>query len=283
MNKNLDISIRQRLLNYAKAEKVDFNQVLIRFTLERILYRLSQSKHADNFLLKGSLLFALWYDMPHRPTKDADLLGFGASDVETITQKFREVAAIATDDGIIFDPNSIMVSEIREEADYGGMRVVIRGLLNHAVCKVQLDIGFGDAVTPAPNYEPYPVLLKDLPAPQLRTYPIYTVVSEKLHAIVLLGMGNSRMKDYFDLSIIFEHETLDEHLLVEAIHNTFMRRKMNIPTVLPFGLSDEFAEIKQKDWLAFLKKNNLTPRPLSEVVSFLRIKLEPLLNKLLSA
>ena len=171
MSPNLAASVRARLLNGAKAQASDFNQVLVRFALERILYRLTQSPHADRFLLKGALLFTLWYDMPHRATRDADLLGFGASDLESVAQVFREIAAVAVDDGIVFDPASVTVEEIRKEAGYGGVRVVIAGELAKARCKTQIDVGFGDAVTPGPVDSVYPVLLDDLPAPRLRAYP----------------------------------------------------------------------------------------------------------------
>lgn len=278
---NVAASVRARLLNVAKAQGVDFNQVLVRFALERILYRLAQSQHAERFLLKGALLFTLWYDMPHRATRDADLLGFGASDLDAVAQTFREIAAVAVDDGMAFDPASVMVEEIRKEAGYGGVRVVIAGELAKARCKTQIDVGFGDAVTPAPVDSVYPVLLDDLPAPRLRTYPTYTVVAEKLHAIALLGMTNSRLKDYFDLSVLMERETLDRELLAEAIRATFERRGMAVPGKLPIGLSDEFAHdpSRQALWLSFLKKNELAPEPLPAIVERLRSALTPALNR----
>jgi len=155
----------------------------VRFALERLLYRLSQSAHSDRFLLKGALLFSLWYDMPHRPTRDADLLDFGASDLESIVQTFRDIAGVEAEDGIIFDPASVNAEEIRKEAGYAGARVLIGAELANARCKTQIDIGFGDAVTPGPVAAEYPTLINDLPAPKLRTYPVYTVVSEKLHAV----------------------------------------------------------------------------------------------------
>lgn len=256
MSPNLAASVRARLLNVAKAQESDFNQVLARFALERILYRLTQSKYADRFLLKGALLFTLCYDMPHRATRDADLLGFGASDLESVAQVFREIAAVAVDDGIVFDPASVAVEEISKEAGYGGVRVVIAGELAKARCKTQIDVGFGDAVTPGPVDSIYPVLLDDLPAPRLRAYPTYTVVAEKLDAIALLGMTNSRVKDYFDLSVLLECETLDADLLAQAIKATFERRGMAVPTKLLVGLTDEFAHdaSRQALWPSFIKR-----------------------------
>ncbi len=216
MSKDLAASVRARLLNIAKAEGSNFNQVLVKYTLERFLYRLSQSPHADRFLLKGALLFTLWYDMPHRPTRDADLLGFGPSDIQSIGQTFRDIASIMVDDGITFDPESVNAEEIRKDAGYAGARVVITGELARARCKARIDIGFGDAVTPGPAQSEYPVLIKDFPAPRLRTYPVYTVISEKLHAIALLGMTNSRIKDYLDLWVMLDRESLNMNTLAQA-------------------------------------------------------------------
>jgi len=281
MSPNLAASVRARLLNVAKAQESDFNQVLVRFALERILYRLTQSKYADRFLLKGALLFTLWYDMPHRATRDADLLGFGASDPESVAQVFREIASVAVDDGIVFDPASVTVEEIRKEAGYGGVRVVISGELAKARCKTQIDVGFGDAVTPGPVDSVYPVLLDDLPAPRLRAYPTYTVVAEKVHAIALLGMTNSRVKDYFDLSVLLERETFDVDLLALAIKATFERRGMAVPAELPVGLTDEFAHdvSRQALWQSFVRKNELDPESLPAIVGRLRLALEPALNR----
>jgi len=279
MKKDLAASVRARLLNIAKLQRVDFNQVLVRFALERLLFRLSQSEHADRFLLKGALLFTLWYDMPHRATRDADLLGFGASDVESVERTFRDIASVTVDDGITFDPESVTVDEIRKVARYAGARVLISAEIAKARCKTQIDIGFGDAVTPGPVDATFPVLLSDLPAPNLRAYPVFTVVSEKLHAIASLGMTNSRMKDYLDLAVLLNRETLDAETLASAIAATFMRRETPLSNRLPIGLSDEFAAdpSRQALWHAFLKKNGLAHRALPENVATLRMVLGPAL------
>lgn len=281
MVKDLGASVRARLLNVAKAQGADFNQVLVRFALERILYRLSRSQHAGNFLLKGALLFNLWYDQPHRATRDADLLGFGTSDLDSVAQTFRDIASVAVEDGIVFDPDSVTVTEIRKEAGYARARVLIAGEIARARCKVQIDIGFGDAVTPGPVEALYPVLLDDLPAPRLRTYPVYTVVAEKLHAIALLGMTNSRLKDYLDLWVLLGRESFDADTLARAIGATFVRRAMPVPTAVPIGLTDEFANdpSRQALWRAFLMKNQLEFTPLLEVVTALRTRLRPALAK----
>ena len=277
MTRDRAASVRARLLNVAKATGTDFNLVLVRFALERLLFRLSTSAHSDRFVLKGALLFTLWYDLPHRATRDADLLGFGPSDTGSMAGVFRDIASVAADDGIVFDPASVRVGVIRQDAGYGGVRVTLNGKLANARCVAQVDVGFGDAVTPGPTDAVYPVLLDDLPAPRLRTYPVYTVVAEKLHAIVVLGMVNSRLKDYLDLVVIMEREALDEPTLALAIAATFQRRGTALPNAPPVGLSDEFAldPTRIALWQSLLKKNDIAHRPLVDVVTVLRVALWP--------
>lgn len=281
MAHDLAASVRARLLNIAKAEQTDFNSVLVRYALERFLYRLGQSAHADHFVLKGAMLFNLWYAMPHRPTRDVDLLGFGSSDLASIAQVFREIVTVTADDGIVFDAASVRVEEIRKNAGYAGARVIVSAELARARCKTQIDVGFGDAVTPGPVDAVYPVLLADFAAPRLRTYPVYTAVAEKLHAMVLLGMTNSRLKDYLDLSVLLEREVLNPATLATAIAATFTRRGTALPTALPMGLSDEFANdpSRQALWVAFLKKNALPAVPLISVVTTLRATLQSALGQ----
>ncbi|SEB24344.1 nucleotidyl transferase AbiEii/AbiGii toxin family protein [Variovorax sp. YR216] len=272
MSRNLAASVRTRLKQHADATKQDFNLTLTHYGLERLLYRLSVSPHAANYLLKGALLFSLWYDQPHRPTRDADLLGFGPDDVDSAVSAFREVCQVVVDDGIAFDPASVKGSVIRKEAGYGGVRIDLQAKLDGARIALQVDIGFGDAVTPAPELVSYPVLIEDLPAPQLRTYPKYTVAAEKFHAVCLLGMANTRMKDYFDLWVLLTEGALESANLRRAVEATFTRRQLAVPDTIPSGLSEAFAQdpTKQRQWAAFLKKNRLEALDLADVVALLR-------------
>ena len=272
MTANRAASIRARLKQHPDTLKQDFNLTLTQYGLERLLYRLSVSEHAPNFLLKGALLFQLWYGQSHRPTRDADLLGFGPDDVPTLVGVFRTICSIAVDDGIVFDPESVAGTEIRKDAGYGGVRIDLRATLDGARLALQIDIGFGDAVTPAAQPVTYPTLLADVPAPTLRAYPKATVVAEKLHAVTVLGMTNTRMKDFFDLWILLHDTTLDDAELQRAIEATFTRRQTAMPAAQPIGLSDAFAEdaTKQVQWRAFLKKNRLQATDFAEVVSYVR-------------
>ena len=272
MSRNLAASVRGRLKQHADATQQDFNLTLTHYGLERLLYRLSVSEHASNFLLKGALLFTFWYDIAHRPTRDADLLGYGPDDVDTAVRTFRDICLTPAEDGVVFDPDTVKGTIIRKEAGYGGVRIDMQATLDGARIALQVDIGFGDAVTPAPQAISYPVLLADLPAPQLRAYPKYTVIAEKFHAVCLLGLANTRMKDYFDLWVLLDDTTLEAPVMRRAIDATFERRKMALPTTVPVGLTDTFARdlTKQTQWKAFLKKNQLGPIVLAEVVNRLR-------------
>jgi Nucleotidyl transferase AbiEii toxin, Type IV TA system len=265
-------SIQARLLNRAKARGEEFNLVLTRYAIERFLYRLSLLPARENFLLKGALLFDLWFDVPHRPTRDADFLGFGPADTEALASTIHEVCGVAADDGMEFDSSSISIEEIRDDARYGGLRVRLVGRLGNARSTVQLDVGYGDAVTPGPEEIVYPTLLDDQPAPRLHVYPRAAVAAEKLEAIVSLGMANSRMKDYFDLRALAREGALDAQLFGDAIAATFQRRGTAVPINVPLGLSDEFAHdaTKQRQWKAFLGKNRLDAPTLDEVLREVR-------------
>lgn len=273
-------SIRQRLLDRARARGEAFQLVLDRFAVERLLYRLSVSPHRDQFLLKGALLFALWFDAPHRPTRDADLLGFGPADGERLHAVIAELCAIDSDDGLRFELGSIQVEPIREEAAYEGLRARLVAFLGGARCHVQWDVGFGDAVTPGPQDMDYPVMLDEFPPPRLRVYPRETVFAEKLEAIATLGIANSRMKDYFDLQALLREQAMAPATLAEAIRATFQRRGTAPPEGVPFGLTDAFATDaqKQSQWAAFLRRNRLAAPALDAVVAELRaffIALDP--------
>lgn len=277
-------SVRARLLDKAKAKATgqDFNLVLTRYALERLLYRLGTSAHGERFLLKGALLFDLWFDVPHRPTRDADLLGFGPAEQSVLEAVFRELCSLAVvpEDGLRFQSETVRAAEIRKQARYGGIRVTLIGLLANARCPVQIDVGFGDAVTPDPETVDYPTLLPELPAPRLRAYPRETVVAEKLEALVSLGIANSRMKDYFDLWVLASHADFDGEILTRAIRATFARRLTPIPGDVPFGLSEAFAQDAQKQiqWRAFLTRNALGALTLAEVLEGLRRFLLPVLQ-----
>lgn len=272
MSGNIAASIHARLLNRAKARGEEFNLVLTRYAVERFLYRLSTLPARENFCLKGALLFELWFDVPHRPTHDADFLGFGQQDAAALAGTMREICAVNSDDGMVFDAASINIEAIREEARYGGLRVRLIGKLGKARSTVQLDIGHGDAVTPGPQEAVYPTMLDDLPPPCLLVYPRATVVAEKLEAIVILGMTNSRMKDYFDIRALAHEGTLDVMQLGDAIKATFHRRATALPEGTPIGLSEEFARdtTKRAQWKGFLNKNRLTEIALETVIDDVR-------------
>ena len=277
MSGNLSASILARLLTLAKQRGDDYNLLLNRFALERLLLRVSTSPHANHFLLKGALLFALWYDDPHRPTRDADLLGFGPDDEANLIATFRDIAAMDMGDGIMFDPESVKANAIREDNSYGGTRITLVARIGSARCALQIDVGFGDVVTPEPQTVFYPTLLSDFQVPTLRVCPVYTVIAEKYQAMVMLGQANSRMKDFYDLAVIARRTELDGATLAAAIAATFARRQTPLPTERPLALTSEFSEgpAQLRQWQAFLNKNRITASSLADTVSLLSLLLWP--------
>ncbi|MAT73439.1 MAG: hypothetical protein CMJ58_28480 [Planctomycetaceae bacterium] len=270
--KNLAASVRQRLMNIARAEGTDFQYLLTRYGLERLLYRLSKSPYADRFVLKGAMLFQLWTAAPYRPTRDLDLLATGTPSPSDFEEVFHNVCRHEVeDDGLTFDVQGIRAEAIKEEDEYQGIRIRGGATLGNIRIPLQVDIGFGDAVTPRPLEIEYPTLLA-FPAPKLLAYNRETVVAEKFQAMVFLGMANSRMKDFFDVWSLAREFEFAGPALAEAIAATFQRRRTSIPDALPIALSDGFALDSQKNtqWHAFLRKGNLAEAPLPQVVALVR-------------
>ena len=265
--RNVGTSVRQRLLNLARASGLPLELLLTRYALERLFHRLSISAHRDRFVLKGALLLTTWFEEPHRATRDLDLLGFGDPSEEALLAVFRQVMAIPVDDGVNFDTTKLLVQPIREELEYGGSRLCTTAALVGARIPIVVDIGFGDAIEPGAEDIDLPVLL-EMPSPHLRAYPQETVIAEKLHAMVVLGMANSRMKDFYDVWMLQRGFEIDAGRLQRAIEATFARRSTDVPATTPEGLSDAFATdpSKQKQWEAFARNLSASAPSLRDVV-----------------
>lgn len=252
---NLAASIRERLLQHARVTGEDFQLVLTEFANERFLYRLGASAYRDHFILKGATLFTLWEGHLHRPTRDLDLLGAGSSKVEDVVAVCKAICSLQVEDGIVFDLASVHGMRIREDADYEGVRVQLRAELAGARIPVQIDIGFGDAVEPGGQLVHFPVLLP-MERPLIRAYPKETAIAEKLHAMVILDMANSRMKDFHDIWFMSTHWSFNLGTLRAAITSTFERRNTPMPAKLPTALTAAFltAPEKQAQWRAFRRR-----------------------------
>ena len=286
--KHLAASIRQRLLNYAQAQGEDFNLVLTRYGIERLLYRLEQSDVADRFILKGAMLFILWSNEPHRTTKDLDLLCRGDNSIAELERVFRELCTLEVQaDGLDFAADTVKGELIKADREYPGVRIRLTAFITGTPTRInlQVDVGFGDVVTPSPQRMRLPVLLADLPAPELYSYNRETALAEKFEAMVTLGMGNTRMKDFYDLWYLAEHFSFEGELLSRAIVATFERRRTPLPTRVPLALTAEFAtdEVKQKQWRAFIRKGKLQSkeRDLTQVVLLLHDFLMPVVGAML--
>jgi len=257
--KDLAASVRQRLLNYSQKVNVDFQVVLAQFGFERLLYRLCQSKHAGQFTVKGALMFLVWTGEQYRPTRDLDLTALREHSEKELKTIFQDICSLPVEnDGLVFLSTSIRVAPIREETEYGGMRVTMEARLGQARIPLQVDIGFGDVITPRARIEEFPALL-DFPVPRLPMYPKETTIAEKYETMVRCGIINSRMKDYYDVWALAKQFDFDGEVLKNAILATFLRRKTSLPEGVPAGLSDEFAKdrTKQNQWNAFVRRTRL--------------------------
>lgn len=272
--KDVSASIRQKLLNLRDEQNQNFTLILNRYARERLLYRIGASSHCDRFILKGATLFTLWDDQPHRMTQDIDLLGIMDGVIPELIGTFQDICSISEgNDGLRFPNDEISGEEIREDQVYGGIRIKLIGYLGKMRIPLQVDIGFGDSVTPDAEKVIIPSLL-GLPDPVLYAYPKETVIAEKAQAMVVLGIANSRMKDFYDLWTLSRNHDYEGYVLIEALRNTFARRQTTIPEELPIGLSEEFCTdtAKRLQWRAFLHKSGLSTENLELPVVIERLR-----------
>ncbi|MCI4398674.1 MAG: nucleotidyl transferase AbiEii/AbiGii toxin family protein [Acidobacteria bacterium] len=269
---NLPASIHHRLLALSRERNADFNNLLTRYALERLLFRLSRSKFSSRFVLKGALLFEIWSTEQFRTTKDADFLLIGASTIPEIESIFRNICEVPVDDdGLRFLPETVAAEEIREDKAYQGVRVTLLAMLGVARIHVQVDVGFGDAVVPAPLMANFPSLLR-LPSPQMVSYTRESSIAEKFEALVLLGLLNSRMKDLFDIWVLSQKFAFHGPALVQAIEATFRRRGTPIPESPPVACTPAYTLSleKQAQWAAYCKKTRFgiePPKELPEIMA----------------
>jgi len=261
--KNIEASVKAQLQNKAKETNRPFSEVLQYFGMERFLYRVSQSKYADKFILKGALMFIVWHVPERRTTLDIDFLAQYDNQVASIEKMIKDVCKIdVVSDGLIFDPKNVKGQRIKEDADYEGIRVKFLGLLERSRIPMQIDMGFGDSIYPKPKIIEYPVIL-DFPKPKLKGYPAESVVSEKFEAMVKLGILNSRMKDFYDIWLVMRQFDFDGVQLLEALKRTFKNRKTSLPQRSPLFAEEIYDEKSDRQtlWKAFLKKGDVKHVP----------------------
>lgn len=283
--KNLAASVHQKLLNLGRKENIDFNRLLNLFAHERFLARLSSSKYRKNFILKGGLYLYSEFGEAARPTRDLDLLVNQLSNEHSkLLGLFREITKLDLSDGMSFDANSLSISTIKEDANYEGGRVKITAYLGNAKTRLQIDLGFGDAIYPAPQHIDYPNLieLKGLKTSILLAYNLETVIAEKLQAMTILGTSNSRAKDFYDIFLISQKQSFDAATLYKTIYSTFSRRRSKLEDSY-FLFTKEFAHNKDMNlrWKQFLLKNPVLSAPDSFelIMETIRTFLEPILKE----
>jgi predicted nucleotidyltransferase component of viral defense system len=252
--KDVAASVRARLTVHARQQGRPFQEVLQYFAIERFLYRLAQSPFRSQFVLKGGVSFFAWGVPLRRPTRDIDFLGVLRGTVESVEAIVRQVCLQPVEaDGMWYDTEGIRGEITQPHAVNPGIRVRFTGTLGSAKIPMQLDFNFSDTIVPPAIHVEYPTLL-DMPAPQLEAYSYETMIAEKLQAMVLLGQINSRMKDFHDIWVLTNEASIDGHRLQLAIRATFEARGTQLPAEMPLSLSSSFAETKQQQWRAFVRR-----------------------------
>lgn len=276
---NIAASIRHRLKNISKDESRPFNELLQYYAMERLLYRLSQSKHAECFILKGALMLRAWHSPELRPTMDIDMLGKTSNEIDSIIEQVKDIISVeAEPDGVVFDLGSIKAERIKEDADYEGVRIRFIGTLDNARVHMQIDIGFDDIVHPEPVEIEFPTIL-DSPVPKLLCYTRESAIAEKFEAMLKLGELNSRMKDFYDIWLLSRQFDFDGKELAEAIRITLEHRGTDIPEII-IAFTKGFIEDKQVQWKAFHKRlgQEHVPNDFGVIVSDLEDFLGPIMN-----
>lgn len=282
---NLPASIHQQLLALSQERDADFNNLLTRYALERLLYRLSRSEFSSRFVLKGALLFEVWSKERFRTTKDADLLLLGQATLPELESIFRAVGSTPVeDDGIVFQPETVAAEEIREEQAYQGARVTLWVTLGKARIHVQVDVGFGDVVTPSPEIADFPSLLGH-PSARMANYTRESSLAEKFEALVVLGLTNSRMKDLFDIWALSQRFSFKGSILAKAIEATFKRRGTPLPKSPPVAFTSTYTlePQKQAQWRAYLNKTKFGIQPPQSLETMMTAITEFLLPPALAA
>jgi len=276
---NVSASVRQQLLNRSKADNRPFNELLQYYAMERFLYRLSMSDHAQHYILKGALMLRAWKSPEFRPTMDIDMLGKTGNEEENITAQIRDILAVEIKpDGLTFDSNSIQTERINEDADYEGIRVRFRGALGTARISMQIDIGFRDIVYPGPEKAMLPCML-DSPPPWLLCYSRESAIAEKFEAMIKLGQLNSRMKDFYDIWLLSRQFEFVLSSLAEAVRLTFKQRGTELSEPID-AFSDDFISSRQPMWAAFRKrlKQDHVPESFQEMATEAELFLEPVIK-----
>ena len=279
---NIAASVLAKLRNLALQRGWNYMHMVTRYGIERFLFRLGTSEYAKQFVLKGGNMFVIWQNGNNsRPTLDSDLLCYGDVSDEHLKQIFTELCNMhgIPDDGVVFDYDSIRISPIRENTEYGGKRIVLNSSIGTVRFPLQFDIGVGDAVTPSPEYADFPVLLQTMKSPRIRVYPMAASIAEKTSAMLTLGINNSRMKDFYDIWLLSRMAEHDYETILSAIRNTFERARIEMPSEPPMALTEKFGanELKQTQWTAFLHRNSTldVPTDFKEIVACVSQFLSP--------
>jgi predicted nucleotidyltransferase component of viral defense system len=275
-------SVKAKLKNFAVKSGCTFQEALVYYGLERTIYRISVSKYAEHFVLKGGIfLYAIFERNYERATTDVDLLARRISNSsEEMKTVFQDIFSQDVDDALVFDADSITVEDITEFKEYHGLHVSAVGYLDRTRIPIGIDIGFGDVIYPYSVKMDFPVIL-DMEAPRVNAYSLESSIAEKLEAIIHNGYLNSRYKDFYDIYILSQNYEFGYETLHNAVVETFENRKTKM-TMDSAAFGEEFLSdpVHQTRWKAFLKKKKaLTQVSMPDVMKRVKTFARPLLDE----
>ena len=276
-------SIRGKIYNFAKKSNIPGSKMYIRYFLERLLYRIMNSKYKNNFIIRGSSLLYIYNSEKARQTKDLDFMGVGIDNSLNYMEKaFKEIISVqCPEDCVEFLPETLKVEKIQSDKLYSSVRVSMVATLQTMREKVSLDIGFDDVITPEAKLFKYPIILKDIPGFDVRSYTIETSLAEKVETIISRGDDNTRMKDYYDIWYILTNIGVDENVFRNALINTFSHRntEFNDASVV-FDIDFYLNTERNKLWIAFMKKSEIPFISLYDVGLFIIENIKPIITSL---
>lgn len=274
-------SVKSKLKNFAVKNGCTFQEALTYYGLERTIYRISVSKYAEHFVLKGGIfLYAIFDRKYERVTTDVDFLARRISNSgEEIKNVFRNIFSQDIDDALVFDIESITVEDITAFKEYHGLHISAVGYLDQTKIPVGIDIGFGDVIYPDAVKMDFPVIL-DMEPPKINAYSLESSIAEKLEAIIHNGYLNSRYKDFYDIYVLSKKYEFSYVELRNAVIETFENRKTQM-TMESAAFGDEFLNdpMHQKRWNSFLKKKKtIIQISMADMMNWIKVFVRPLLE-----
>lgn len=248
-------SVKDKLKNISREKNVDFNSVMRFYMYDRFVERLSKSKYKDNFILKGGFYLNKLFGLDNRSTMDIDTaIRKTEFTEENLIVMINEIISIDVGDNVKFKIEKTEL--IREEDEYGGLRITINFMLENIKDKFHIDLATGDPIYPRPDNYKYESLIGD-EIYKVWSYNLETILAEKIETILSKLETSSRMKDYYDIYLIykFKFDTINKEKFRGSVEKTFKKRKFDADLMTNLSIVKESKVLRER-WLSYSRKNS---------------------------